>query len=116
MLVVFHVCHAVLSVSCLWGRADLLAFLCVIFSCILSLSHIVLGQAGGQAWYLIVSIPNRCILSYSNSQTVEPRWAQLKTRIRLWPTNGRFRLGSPLNLETGPPTEWFELSISRPLS
>ena len=51
MLVVFHVCHAVLSVSCLWGRADLLALLCVIFSCILSLSHIVLGQAGGQAWY-----------------------------------------------------------------
>ena len=57
MLVVFHVCHAVLSVSCLWGRADLLALLCVIFSCILSLSHIVLGQAGGQAWYLMYRFP-----------------------------------------------------------
>ena len=44
----FHVrfCDAVLSVSCslvitCWESADLLALLCVVFSCVLSLSHMV---------------------------------------------------------------------------
>ena len=46
MLFVFHVCHAGMSgplsrvVSC-WERADLLAFLYVMFSCVLLLSHMM---------------------------------------------------------------------------
>ena len=37
-------CHTAISVSCslmvtCWERADLLALLCVMFSCVLSLSH-----------------------------------------------------------------------------
>ena len=41
-----HLCHAVFSVHCslvvtYWGRANLLALLYVMFSCVLSLSHVV---------------------------------------------------------------------------
>ena len=47
-------------VTC-WERAELLALLFVVFSC-----AFVTFQFGvlGQAWYLIVSIPDLCILSY----------------------------------------------------
>ena len=48
ILFVFHVClcHAIFSVSCslvvvCWERADPLALLCVMFSCVLSLVHMV---------------------------------------------------------------------------
>ena len=53
-------CHTVLYVpsslvvTC-WERTDLLAFLCVMFSCFFVL---------GQVWYLIVSIPDLCLLPY----------------------------------------------------
>ena len=49
-----------LEVTC-WERADLLAFLCVMFS-----SVFVIFPYGvlGQVWYLIVSIPDRCLLPY----------------------------------------------------
>ena len=58
----FHVCHAVLFVpfcrvvTCL-ERADLLALLYVVCSCVF-----VTYTCGvlGQVWYLIVSIPNLC--------------------------------------------------------
>ena len=54
---VFHVCHAVSSVPCslvvtCWEISDLLALLYVIFSCVLSLSHMVSWV--GQVRYLIV--------------------------------------------------------------
>ena len=50
-----------MSVSCslvvaCWERADLLAFLYVMFSCVMSLAHIL--------WYLVVWIPDLCILPY----------------------------------------------------
>ena len=55
-----------LSVSCsievaCWERADLLAFLYAMFFCLF-----VIFQYGvlGQVWYLIVSIPDLCLLSY----------------------------------------------------
>ena len=54
------VCYAVLSVPCslvvtCWTRADLLALLYVIFSCVyVTFPYVVLGQV----WYLIVSIPD----------------------------------------------------------
>ena len=54
LLFMFHVClyYTVLSVPCSlmitsWKRADLLALLCVMFPCVLSLFHMVcLGRCG----------------------------------------------------------------------
>ena len=44
-----------------WKRADLLAFLYVMFSCFFfAFPYSVLGQV----WYLIVSIPELCLLPY----------------------------------------------------
>ena len=63
---IFHVCHAFLSVHCslvvtCWERANLLALLYVMFSCVF-----VTFPCGvlGQVWYLIVSIPGVCLLTY----------------------------------------------------
>ena len=47
-----------LEVTC-WERADLLALVCGVYLS-LSLSHGILGQV----WYLIVSIPDICTLTY----------------------------------------------------
>ena len=67
LLFVFHVCHAVLSVpsglvvTC-WERADLLALLCVVFSCVfVTFPYGFLGQVW---WYLIVLILDLCLLPY----------------------------------------------------
>ena len=66
MLFVFHVCPAVLSVPCslmvtCWERAYLLALLYIMFSCIfVTFPYGVLAQM----WYLIVSIPDLCLLPY----------------------------------------------------
>ena len=66
MLFLFHVCNAVLFVHCslvvtCWERADLLALLCVMFSCVfVTFPYGVLGQV----WYLIVSIPDICLLPF----------------------------------------------------
>ena len=49
-------CHLVGSLQPCGPRADLLAILCMMFSCGLSLSH--------QVWYLITSISYRCLLLY----------------------------------------------------
>ena len=47
-------------VTC-WGEADLMAFLYVILSCVfVTFPFGVLGQV----WYLIVSIPDLCLLPY----------------------------------------------------
>ena len=61
-------CHFVLSVSCslvvtCWEMADFLALLYVRFSCVF-----VTFQYGilGQMWYLVVSIPDLCVLPYFN--------------------------------------------------
>ena len=67
VLFVFHVCYAVLSVPCslvvtCLERANLLVLLYVMFSCVyVTFSYGVLGQE----WYLIVLIPDLCILPYS---------------------------------------------------
>ena len=60
------VCHAVLSVHCslvvtCWERANLMALVYVMFSCVF-----VTFPCGvlGQVWYLIVLIPDLCLLSY----------------------------------------------------
>ena len=67
LLFMFRVCHAFclfffcgLVVTC-WEKADLLALLCVMFSCVF-----VASACGvlGQAWDLIVSIPDLCLLTY----------------------------------------------------
>ena len=67
--ILFVICvswHAVLSVPCslvvtCWEMANPLALLCVMFSCVfVTLSYGVLGQV----WYLIVWIPDLCILPY----------------------------------------------------
>ena len=64
-----YLCYAVLFVPysleiTYWERADLLALLCVVFSCIF-----VIFPYGvpGQAWNLIISIPDLYLpLYYSN--------------------------------------------------
>ena len=63
----FRVCHAFLSDHCslvvtCWERANLLALLCVVFYCVF-----VTFPCGvlGQMWYLIVSISDLCLLTYS---------------------------------------------------
>ena len=59
-------CYTVLSVPCslvitCWERADLLAHLCVMFSCVfVTFQYCVPGQV----YYLDVSIPDLCILPY----------------------------------------------------
>ena len=68
----FHVClcYAVLSVSCrlvitCWERADLLASLFVMFSCVfVTFPYDVLGQVR----YLIVLIPDLCYVLYLNER------------------------------------------------
>ena len=50
----------ILVVIC-WEKADLLALLYVTFCCVLiTFPYGVLGQV----WYLIVSMPDRCIVPY----------------------------------------------------
>ena len=68
MLFMFHVClyYTVLSVPCsivitCWERADLLALVCVMFSCVFVTFPY---GVSGQVWYLIVSIPDFCLLFY----------------------------------------------------
>ena len=67
VLFVFHVHYAVLSVPCslmvtCLERANLLVLLYVMFSCVfVTFSYGVLGQE----WYLIVLIPDLCILPYT---------------------------------------------------
>ena len=72
LLFMFRVCHAFLSVHCslvitCWERANLLALLYVMFSCV-----IVTFPCGvlGQVWYLIVSIPDLCLLTYFKHMTI----------------------------------------------
>ena len=68
MLFVFHVCHAVLSVPCscvvtCWERANLLALLYVVFSCVfVTFPHGVITVIGQV--FLIVLIPDLCLHSY----------------------------------------------------
>ena len=47
-------------VTC-WERADLLALVCGVYC------HFPIGIMG-QVWYLIVSIPDLCTLTYLNSE------------------------------------------------
>ena len=68
MLFMSCVCHAFASVRCClvitcWERTDLLALVCM-FNCVF-----VTSPCGilSQVWYLIVSIPDLCHLSYSCS-------------------------------------------------
>ena len=66
LLFMIGVCHADLSAHCslvviCWEMADLLALLCVVFSCVF-----VTFPCGamGQVWYLIISIPDLSLLPY----------------------------------------------------
>ena len=65
MLFMFCDCHAFASVHCClvvtcWERADLLALVCDVYCVFVIFSCGILGQV----WYLIVSIPDLCHLSY----------------------------------------------------
>ena len=68
LYLLFYVClcFAVLSVSCsllvtCWEMAGLLALLHVLFSCVFVTFPY---DVPGQAWYLIVSIPELCLILY----------------------------------------------------
>ena len=71
LLFMFYVslCYATLSVPCsliitYWEKFDLLALLCVTFSCVfVTFSYGVLGQV----WYLIILIPDICLHLYFES-------------------------------------------------
>ena len=52
--------HCILVMT-FWERVDLLALLCVMFSCVFVTC---LYGVSGQVWYLIVSIPDLCLLAY----------------------------------------------------
>ena len=57
------ICHALASVHllpCGHLRADLLALVCDVYCDFVTFSYDILGQV----WYLIVSIPDPCCLSY----------------------------------------------------
>ena len=62
----FGVCNGFLSVHCslmvnCWERADLLALLYVMFYCVfVTFPFGVLGQV----WWMVVLIPDLCLLSY----------------------------------------------------
>ena len=63
---------AVLYVSCsvvitCWERADLLALLCVVFSCVFITFP---DGVPGQLWYSILSIPDLCLPLYFNKMFV----------------------------------------------
>ena len=64
--VIYAVCHAILSVHCnlvvtCWERAGLLTLLYVMFLfCFSTFPCGVLGHV----WYVIVSIPELCLLTY----------------------------------------------------
>ena len=64
----YRVCHAFLSVHCslvvtCWERANFLALLYVKFACVfVTFPFGVLGLV----WYLIVSIPDLCLLTFCN--------------------------------------------------
>ena len=65
MLFLSCVCHAFVSVQCClvityWEKADLLALVCGVKLCFVTIPCGILGQV----WYLIVSIPDLCPLSY----------------------------------------------------
>ena len=70
----FCVCHVILSFHCslvvnCWERVDLLARLFVKFSLVfVTFPCDVLGQV----WYLIVSIPELCLLAYFDSNAIGP--------------------------------------------
>ena len=49
--------------------SDLLAFLCVMVSCVFVNFWSFLYGVPDQVWYLIVSIPDRCILPYVYAST-----------------------------------------------
>ena len=51
--------HCCLKVIC-WGRADLLALVCDVYCGFVTFPCGILGQV----WYLIVTIPDICCLSY----------------------------------------------------
>ena len=68
MLFMYCVCYVFASVYCCldatrWERADLLALVCDVNCVFVTLPCGILGQV----WYLIVSFPDRCLLSNFDS-------------------------------------------------
>ena len=69
VLFISCVCHAFASVHCYlvvicWERADLLALVCDVYCVFVTFPCGILGQV----WYLIVSFPDLCRLSYFYTQ------------------------------------------------
>ena len=71
----FHVClcYAVLSVPCslvitCWEIAEPLAISCVVFSCV---SVTFPYNVPVEVWYLIVSIPDLCLLPYFEEMNIK---------------------------------------------
>ena len=71
MLFMSRVCHAFASVHCCLvvtcrERADLLALVCDVYCDFVTFPFGFLGQV----WYLILSIPDPCCLSYLDKSTM----------------------------------------------
>ena len=74
-------CHTILSVPynlvvTSWERADLLALLYVMSSCVFVT---FLYGVPGQVWYMIVSIPVLCLFTYFESRNKTRKQINTKT-------------------------------------
>ena len=89
-----HFClyYIVLSGSCslvvtCWEKADLLALLCIMFSCVFVTFPF---GVSGQVWYLIVAIPDLCVLLYF-CELCDCSWSVSLPRGAIgWPVNVAF--------------------------
>ena len=71
-------CHAFLSVNrslvvTCWELTNLLALLCVMFCC----------GVVGKVWYLIVSIPDHCLLTYFRQKELESPPVKMEQTIHM---------------------------------
>ena len=71
-------CCLVYSLQPCWERADLLALLCVTFSCVFVTFPYAIS---GQVWYLIELIPDLCLILYIVIRQIIPNLPLLLTML-----------------------------------
>ena len=64
-----------------WERADLLFLFCVMFSCVFVTSP---HGVSDQVWYMIVSIPDLCLLHYLEKCYFQPFYLMTTTFVYLY--------------------------------
>ena len=109
LLLMFSVFHVVLSVHCSLvatcsERAGLLALLYVMFSCVIVTFPCVVHD---QVWYLIVSIPDFCLLNYIYHELASIK----KIFLEYYPQSADIQISKPAISSTT--TSVSELTITR---